>query len=104
MMGRLLHIGSLLLLVLSICINAHAQKRNDLTLADDHLILLLDLHSPEPMLDSLLKTAGIERPDIKMIIRGNYTSLRKLGWNVLPMNGKLLRIDRSLSDINSGKQ
>jgi len=103
MMGRLLHIGSLLLLVLSICINAHAQKRNDLTLADDHLILLLDLHSPEPMLDSLLKTAGIERPDIKMIIRGNYTSLRKLGWNVLPMNGKLLRIDRSLSDINSGK-
>jgi len=103
MMERVKHIWLLLLLLTGICLNAHAQKHNDIIMADDHLILLLDLHSPDHMLDSLLKTAGIDKPDIKMIKRGNYASLQKEGWNVLPMAGKLLRIDRSMADISGGK-
>jgi hypothetical protein len=102
MMGRFKHIFLLLLLLLSFCLDVHAQKHNDVILADDHLILLLDLHSPDATIDSLLKTAGIQKPDVKMLKNGNYSSLQKLGWNVLPMDGKLLRIDRSLSDINAG--
>jgi len=93
----------LLLLLSGICLNVHAQKRNDLIMADDHMILLLDLHSPDHLLDSVLKTAGIDYPNIKMIKRGNYASLQKEGWNVLPMAGKLLRIDRSMADISSNK-
>src|ERR1700754_4536604 len=102
MMGRFKHIFLLLLLLLSFCLNMYAQKHNDVILADDHLILLLDLHSPDATIDSLLKTAGVQKPEVKMLKGGNYSSLQKLGWNVLPMDGKLLRIDRSLSDINVG--
>lgn len=94
----------LLLLLISICLNAHAQKRNDLIMADDHLILLLDLHSPDHTLDSLLKAAGSENINIKSLKKGHYSALQKQGWNVLPMAGNLLRIDRSLSDITSGKE
>ena len=101
-MGRIKHIWLLLLLLPCICLNVYAQKRNDLVMADDHLILLLDLHSPDHTLDSLLRTAGVELPDVKKIKSGNYKSLEKQGWNVLPVAGNLLRIDRSISDITAG--
>lgn len=100
-MRRLKYIGLWVLLLLNININVYAQKPNNLIKANDHLILLLDLNAPEATLDSLLKTAGIENPAIKLIKKGNYQSLKKLGWNILPLPGNRLRIDRSLADIGA---
>src|ERR1700760_3181794 len=103
MMGRLKHIWILLLILTGFSLNTHAQKRNDLVMAEDHLILLLDLHSPDHTLDSLLQTAGVDKPDVKALKSGKYSSLERQGWNVLPVKGGLLRIDRSMADINTSK-
>jgi hypothetical protein len=102
-MRRLKHIGMMLLLLLSTGFSVYPQKPNNLVLANDHLILLLDLRSPDATLDSLLRTAGIGNADIKTIKTGNYSSLQKLGWNILPLPGNMLRIDRSLADITPGR-
>ena len=100
-MSRLKHILFALLL-LSFGPHTFAQKPNDLVLTGNRLILLLDLHSSSSKLDSLLRSAGIENTDSKKIKNGDYSSLQKQGWNVSPVDGKLLRIDRSLADVTPG--
>ncbi|MGZ3756446.1 MAG: hypothetical protein ACXVAY_16475 [Mucilaginibacter sp.] len=98
-MSKFKHIILLLLMLLSITVDVLAQKTNNLVMANDHLILLLDLNSPKTTLDSLLKTAGISNPDIKTIKTGNYQVLQKQGWNTLLLPGNRLRIDRSAADM-----
>ena len=103
MMDRLKHICLLLLLLLSIRGLVYGQKPNNIITANDHVILLLDLNSPETTLDSLLKTAGIDNPDLKTIKKRNYTALQKTGWNVVLLAGNRLHMDRSLSGLKAGK-
>ena len=98
-MIRFKHISMLLLLLLSIGVDVYAQKPNNIITANDHLILLIDLRSSDATIDSLLKTAGVEKVEPKELKAGDLSSLQKQGWNVLPMPGNMLRIDRSLSDI-----
>ena len=101
-MSRRKHILFALLLLLSFGPRVFAQKPNDLQLDNNQLILLLDLHSSPSKLDSLLQSAGIEHVDGKKIKNGDYSSLRKLGWNVLQTEKNLLRIQRSLADVTPG--
>ena len=98
-MSKFKHILLLLLMLLSTAVDVLAQRTNNLVMANDHLILLLDLNSPNATLDSLLKTAGVSNPDIKTIKTGNYQALQKQGWNTLLLPGNRLRIDRSAADM-----
>jgi hypothetical protein len=59
------------------------QQKSNWSLAKDHLVLLLDLRSPKSQLDSILKAAGITGAKADMVLRGDYTALKKDGWNVL---------------------
>ena len=97
------YIGLWLLILFGLQNRVCAQKPNNLVTANDHVILLLDLNSDERTLDSLLRMAGVDKPDMKKLKKGDYTVLQKSGWNVLPQNGHLLRMDRSLSDLNPGR-
>jgi hypothetical protein len=81
-----------------------AQRANSPVKENDHLMVLLDLNSSDAALDSLLRSAGIEKPDVKSIKAGNYQSLQQKGWNTVPLPGNHLRIDHSVGDIvNTGK-
>ena len=104
-MSKFKHIILLLLMLLSTTVDVLAQRTNNLVMANDHLILLLDLNSPNGTLDSLLKTAGVTNPDIKTVKTGNFQTLQKQGWNTLLLPGNRLRIDRSAADmVTPGKE
>ena len=85
-------------------IAASAQTRNSLVLGKDHLIMLLDLHSSKTQLDSVLKIAGIKKPNGAAILKGDFSSLAKDGWNIGKRDKNMVRFDRSLTDLNLNPQ
>ena len=103
-MSRLGHIILLLLMLFCIGSDVVAQKKDKKTTENDRVILLLDLNSGDAELDSLLRSAGVEKPDIRSIKAGNYQELKQQGWNVVVLPGNHLRIDRlAINMIATGK-
>ena len=103
-MSRLGHIILLLLMLFCIGSDVVAQKKDKKTTENDRVILLLDLNSGDAALDSLLRSAGVEKPDIRSIKAGNYQELKQQGWNVVVLPGNHLRIDRlAINMIATGK-
>jgi len=90
----------MVLLLVFFCIgnDTFAQKVNK---DNDRVILLLDLNSGDAALDSLLKSAGVERPDVRSIKAGNYQGLKQHGWNVVVLPGSRLRVDRLAADMRA---
>jgi hypothetical protein len=54
-----------------------SQRKNNMVLANDHLILLIDLRSSKAQVDSILKAAGITGAKADMVFKGDYSALRK---------------------------
>lgn len=94
-------IGVLLLCGMQMAV---AQKRNSLAIADDHLVLKLDLKSPKNEIDNALKTAGISGANSAAIINGDFSTITNDGWRMVSHEGDLIEFDRSLVDLNANPQ
>ena len=103
-MRRTGHIVIILLLLLCGIDVAIAQTRNTLIIAQDRLILQMDLKSPKKELDSVLKIAGVTNFNTARIINGDFSVLVNDGWNVASHENSLVRFDRSLTDLNNNPQ
>jgi len=103
-MRRTGHIVIILLLLLCGMDVAIAQIRNTLVIAEDRLILQIDLKSPKKELDSVLRIAGVTNFNTTRIINGDFSVLVNDGWNVAGHENSLVRFDRSLTDLNNNPQ
>ncbi|HWZ04846.1 MAG TPA: hypothetical protein VNX40_14615 [Mucilaginibacter sp.] len=103
-MRRIGNIVIILILLLSGMNIACAQKRNTLIITDDHLVLQIDLKSPQKELDSIFKIAGISKVMGGKVLKGEFDGLNADGWNMASQEGSMVRFDRSLSDLNDNPQ
>ena len=67
------YITAILVLLLSGMDKAIAQNKNALTIAEDRLILQLDLKSQKKVLDSILQIAGVNKSAAEKILKGDFT-------------------------------
>jgi len=103
-MGKKGYIG-LLLLVLCTTWPVFAQvKQNAFTIADDQMVLYLDLKIGRATIDSLLRIADIKGVDIDKLIRGNFDALRKDGWTVTQTANNKLTLLKPLNELASNAQ
>ncbi len=102
-MKRYGHTLIIMLLLLS-GMGVDAQQRNNLIVAKDHLILLLDLHSSKTEMDSILKAAGLNNPNSAKVLKGDFSALIKDGWNMGNRQNSVIQFDRSLTDLNDNPQ
>ena len=97
-------INAVLLLLLCNIGFAVAQQRNSLIIAEDHLILQIDLKSSEKVLDSLFKVAGVSTSNTEKVVKGDFLGMANEGWIMSGHENNLVRFDRSLSDLNENPQ
>ncbi|HEY2580437.1 MAG TPA: hypothetical protein VGI43_01445, partial [Mucilaginibacter sp.] len=102
-MRRYGHTVIILLLLCSIS-KTIAQKRNTLVIADDRLVLQIDLQSSKNELDSILKVAGLNSSNTEKILRGDYSVLSADGWNLTRQENSTIEFNRSLIDLNNNPQ
>jgi len=94
-MIRMLKYGWLCLLPFFMAMNGFAQKPGNL-ITTDHLIILLDLHESNPMLQTVLKNAGLEHIDINAVKDKDYSALQKLGWSAQLLPDGILHLEKSI--------
>src|SRR6516165_6860894 len=104
MIKRTGNIVIILILLLCSISDAIAQKRNTLVIADDHLILNIDLKSPRNELDSIFKVAGISETMIEKTAAGDFAAMHNEGWNNTLRQGDIVQFERSLNDVNNNPQ
>ena len=83
---------------------AMAQNRNTLTINSDRLTLQIDLQSSQKELDSILTIAGLITPNVRQILKGDYSALDKDGWTKISNENNIVRFDRPLSGLNDNPQ
>jgi hypothetical protein len=103
MSGLKRHIVLFFLLIASLS-DMFAQSKNNLVLDKDHLVLLIDLRSSKAQLDSMLKVAGITGAKADMVLKGDYSAIKKDGWNVVKLQDNLLQFDLSLKNLKTNPQ
>jgi 1,4-alpha-glucan branching enzyme len=91
-------------LLLSSVKTAMGQNRNTLTINSDRLTLQLDLQSSQKELDSILSIAGLNAPNARQILKGDYSALDKDGWTRVSSENNIVRFDRPLSGLNDNPQ
>ncbi len=94
----------ILVLLLSSIETAVAQKRNTLTIADDHLVLRIDLKSSRKELDSIMEVAGISKPTAAKLLRGDFTAIGLEGWSISERQLDIIQFERPLTDLNNNPQ
>jgi hypothetical protein len=85
-------------------IPAMAQKRSNLVMAKDKLVLLIDLRSSKTEVDNLLRKAGLKEANASAILKGDFTALKKDGWTMTERQGDVIEFDRPLEDLNKNPQ
>jgi hypothetical protein len=90
--------------IICMAIHARAQKRSNLVMGKDNLVLLIDLRSSKTEVDSLLKKAGLKGANATAILKGDFTALKKDGWAVGEKRGNVVEFDRSLEVLNQNPQ
>lgn len=83
--------------------NAFAQSRNSLVIADDRLVLTIDLKSPPEQVDSILTVAGIAAKATE-IKRGEFGPIETDGWQPASRQETAVRFERLLTDVNFNPQ
>jgi hypothetical protein len=101
-MMRTFKYGLVLLALLFAVAFGFAQKPGDLTTANDHLILLLDLHDNNATLQTVLKNAGINNVDPADLKNKDYSGLQKLGWSAQLSPDGMLHLQRAISNNATG--
>jgi hypothetical protein len=85
-------------------IHASAQKRSNLVMGKDNLVLLIDMRSSKTEVDSLLKKAGLKGANAMAVLKGDFTALKKDGWMVAEKRGNIVEFDRPLENLNLNPQ
>jgi hypothetical protein len=98
------HITIVLLLLLCSMNKAIAQKRNTLIIAEDRLVLQIDLQSSKIELDSILKIAGVSSSNAEKVLKGDFSGLNADGWKETGHENSIVNFERSLVDLNNNQQ
>jgi len=80
-----------------------AQKRNTLVIADDRLVLVMDLKVPRAEMDSILNVAGINAKGA-IVKKGDFAAINNDGWQLASRQGDIVRFERLLIDVNYNPQ
>lgn len=94
--------GLLFFLLLLIAVGGLAQKTGNITTANDHLILLLDLRENNNALQAVLKNAGIANIDPNNLRNKDYSGLQKLGWYAQLQPDGILHLEKAISSTATG--
>ncbi|MDN3579724.1 hypothetical protein [Mucilaginibacter flavus] len=81
-----------------------AQTRNSLVLGKEHLILMLDLNSSKPQLDTILLKAGVKTINTAAILHNDFTSLTNDGWKLAKREKNTVIFNRALKDLDVNPQ
>ncbi|SCW73467.1 hypothetical protein [Mucilaginibacter sp. NFR10] len=87
-----------------VAIQARAQKRNNLIMGRDNLVLLIDMRSSKTEVDSLLRKAGLKDANAAAVLKGDFTALKKDGWAMAGKRGNIIEFDRPLETLNLNPQ
>ena len=93
----------LILLLLSNMIAA-AQNRNNLTATKKGLVLHIDLNSPRPDIDTILRRAAIIGVNIQRLKENDFSALEKDGWVLIKRKGNIVEFNRSIKDLKANPQ
>lgn len=91
-------------LLLSSIKTAFAQTRNNLFIQNDVLVLEVDVTSPAPVIDSILKVAGASVNNTPKIKAGDFKLMADDGWGLVMRNGDIVTFNRPLSELNDNPQ
>ncbi|MES2111199.1 MAG: hypothetical protein V4577_20765 [Bacteroidota bacterium] len=91
-------------LLLSSIKTAVAQNRNSLFIQNDVLVLEIDVTSPAPVLDSLLKVAGVSTDNTAKIKAGDFKLMADDGWGMVMRNGDIVTFNRPLAELSDNPQ
>jgi hypothetical protein len=98
------HIVIILLLLFGNIRACFAQNRNKLIIAQDRLVLQIDLKSTNNELDSAFKIAGISRVDPELVKKGDFAAIVNDGWDIGPRKDDRIEFDRSLTGLSYDAQ
>jgi len=98
------YIVVILVLLFSSIGTAVGQKRSALTIADDHLVLRIDLKSSKKELDSILEVAGISKSTAVKLLKGDFAAINDEGWNISERQLDIIQFERPLTDLNNNPQ
>lgn len=91
-------------LLLSNIKTAFAQNRNTIYIQKDVLVLEVDVTSPAPVIDSILKVAGASVSNTPKIKAGDFKLMANDGWGMVMRNGDIVTFNRPLSELNDNPQ
>ncbi len=103
-MSKRVYISLTFILLLGSISTVMAQGHNSLIIADDCLVLQIDLKSTQKQLDSILNVAGISKANTEKLSLGDFSVLKDDGWNFGEKNGNVIRFERSLADLSNNPQ
>jgi 1,4-alpha-glucan branching enzyme len=90
------------LLLITSGLVSYAQKQNNLIVANDELVLLIDLRSKKADVDSILKRAGIPGNNSLKVLKRDYNAITKEGWKITEQQKHVVQFNKPLN-INSEK-
>ncbi len=94
----------LFLLLFGSNVSTFSQTRNNLVMAKDHLILLIDVRSSRAQIDSMLRMAGINGASAELILKNDFNAPKKDGWNITRIDQNTIQFDRSLNELTLNPQ
>ena len=103
-MTRAKYIGIVLILFFCSIHFAFAQKRNALVIANDRLVLVIDLKSTSADVDSVLTIAGISQAKATMVKKGDFAAINNDGWQLASRQNDIVQFERLLTDLNYNPQ
>src|ERR1700753_3853375 len=98
-MIRAKYIGFLLMLLICSMRKTFAHSPNGLVIANDRLILTIDLRSSSGEVDSILKVAGITAK-ASNIKKNEFEAINNDGWQQASKQGEVVKFERLLTDVN----
>ena len=79
-------------------------RQNAFTIADDQMVLYLDLKLKKTDIDSLLRIADIKGVTVDNLLHGNFNQLQKEGWTISHMADNRLMLMKPLNELAANAQ
>ena len=98
------YIGLFWLLLFCSMQAALAQRRNTLRIANDRLVLVIDLKSPPAEVDSVLTIAGIGGAKAATVKKGDFSAINNDGWQMTSRQDDIVQFERLLTEVNYNPQ
>jgi len=103
-MKRAIYIVIVFFAMICMALPLSAQKRSNLVIGSDKLVLFIDMRSSKTEVDTLLKKAGLKGVNAAAILKGDFTALQKDGWTMAKKQGNIVEFDSPLENLNKNPQ